>query len=79
MEYTQKKENAVKNGRFLINIGEDTPEFTKLVSKIPDNYPQANNLRRQIKDAFMFNDREMILELKGFVIVNFLLQPGLFS
>lgn len=72
------KKELIEKGKFSVVALESNPKYAKMVKKIPKKTHGYNELIKQIKDAFIFGDNEMILELDTFISRNIVKQRTLF-
>ena len=71
------RQDQINKGRFLVIDLTEIPEYMSLNERITDNLPNYHTLKLQLKEAFMFQDRDMIEEIKDFILSN--IPYGLFA
>ncbi|MDC6350736.1 hypothetical protein PP178_04165 [Zeaxanthinibacter sp. PT1] len=59
----------VFNGKFMLFTDED-PRYRKIMGLIKDSVPFAQQLRRQVRQAFNFNEPQMIDQIEKFIVEN---------
>ena len=64
------RQAEIARGRFIVTDLEEIPEYNALKNRITDDIPNAYSIRKQLKEAFMFKDSEMIQEIKSFILSN---------